>query len=276
MKKYRKQLCRTAGAVLMGISVKNIYEPTGMVTGGFSGLAILANAGLGIPLWLTNIILNIPLFVITAYFMGKNIVINSLSATLVYSLAVAVMPNMNLLDGDLFLSCVLGGMIMGAGLGLIIYSGGSSGGVDMLSILVHHKNNRIPVAWAMFLVDAVIIIMGGVLFGWVKAIYSVISAWIASFITGKIIDGPDYSKACIIISRKSYEISQRIMREIGRGVTGIDGKGLFSNKKELILFCVSSTHEMTAIREIVFEVDKNAFMTVSNVSEVFGEGFVKK
>ncbi len=276
MKKYRKQLYRIAGAVLMGISVKNIYEPTGLVTGGFSGLAILANAGFGMPLWLTNIILNIPLFAITAYFMGKNIVLNSLSATLVYSLAVAVVPHINFLDGDLFLSCVLGGMIMGAGLGLIIHSGGSSGGVDMLSILVHHKNSRVPIAWAMFCADAVIIILGGVLFGWVKAVYSVISVWISSFITGKIIDGPDYSKACIIISRKSHEISRRIMSEIERGVTGIDGKGLYSNRKELILFCVSSRHEMTAIREMVFEVDPDAFMTVSNVSEVFGEGFVKK
>ena len=118
----------------MGFSVKNIYEPSGMVTGGFSGLAIIADAGLGIPLWLTNIILNIPLFALTAYFMGKNIIINSLSATIVYSVAVAVIPPMDFLEGDLFLSCVLGGMVMGAGLGLIIYSGGSSGGVDMLSI----------------------------------------------------------------------------------------------------------------------------------------------
>lgn len=260
----------------MGFSVKNIYEPSGMVTGGFSGLAIIADAGLGIPLWLTNIILNIPLFALTAYFMGKNIIINSLSATIVYSVAVAVIPPMDFLEGDLFLSCVLGGMVMGAGLGLIIYSGGSSGGVDMLSILVNHKNNRVPVSWAMFLVDAVIIILGGVIFGWVRAIYSVISVWIVSFITGKIIDGPDYSKACIIISRKSTEISERIMRELERGVTGIDGKGLYSKQKELILFCVSSRHEMTSIREIVFEVDPCAFMTVSNVSEVFGEGFVKK
>lgn len=260
----------------MGFSVKNIYEPAGMVTGGFSGIAILVNEGLNIPLWLTNIILNIPLFAITTYFMGKNIVISSLSSTIVYSVAVAAIPFMNFLEGDLFLSCVLGGMVMGAGLGLIMYSGGSSGGVDMLSILVHHKNNRLSVSWVMFFLDALIIILGGVVFGWVKAIYSVISVWIVSFITGKIIDGPDYSKACIIISRKSDEISDRILNELKRGVTGIDGKGLYSKQKELILFCVSSRHEMTNIRDIVFEVDSCAFMTISNVSEVFGKGFVKK
>lgn len=260
----------------MGFAVKEIYEPGGMVTGGFSGLSIIMDESFGIPLWLTNVILNIPLFIVAAIYMGKGLVLDSLGATIAYSVAVAVLPDMNLLEGDLFLSCIVGGMAMGAGLGLILYTGASSGGVDMLSIIIHHKNDRISIPWLMFFMDAVIILLGGVVFGWVRAIYSVISVWIVSFITEKIMDGPNYSKACIIISSKNMEISKRIMSELARGVTGIGGKGMYTGREEMLLFCVSSRHEMTNIRRIVYSEDPKAFMTVSNVSEVFGEGFVEK
>ncbi|MGN0375298.1 MAG: YitT family protein, partial [Butyrivibrio sp.] len=243
---------------------------------GFSGLSILADYSLGIPLWATNLVLNIPLFIVAGLYVNRKLVWESLLSTGVYSVSVALLPDRAFLEGDLFLSAILGGMAMGIGLGLILYTGASSGGVDMLSIIIHHKNNRISVPWIMFILDAVIILMGGLIFGWVKAMYSVISVWIVSFITEKITDGPNYSKACIIISRKNEVISGRIMKELERGVTGIDGTGLYTGNREMLLFCVSSRHEMTNIRRIVYSEDPAAFMTVSNVSEVFGEGFVKK
>ncbi len=276
MKKYFNYICPIVGAVLMAFSVKNVYEPANMVTGGFSGLGILADRVIAVPMWLTNLVLNIPLFIIAAIFVGKKLVFDSLMATFIYSFAVGVIPEVNFLEGDLFLSCIVGGMIMGAGLGLVLITGASSGGVDMLSIIIHHKNNRISIPWIMFLTDSLIIILGGLVFGWVKAIYSIISVWIVSFIMEKIVDGPGYSKACLIISSEYKQISKRIIEEIGRGITGIGGRGQYTNDEKVLLFCVSSRHEMSNIRKIVYEEDKNAFLSITNVSEVLGEGFEKQ
>jgi uncharacterized membrane-anchored protein YitT (DUF2179 family) len=121
----------------MAFSVKNVYEPAHMVTGGFSGLGILADRVFNVPLWLTNLVLNIPLFIIAGLFVGRKLVCDSLTATFAYSVATGFIPKVDFLEGDLFLSCIIGGMIMGAGLGLVLVTGASSGGVDMISIIVH-------------------------------------------------------------------------------------------------------------------------------------------
>ena len=276
LKKYLNYICPIIGAVFMAFSVKNVYEPAGMVTGGFSGLGILAERVMDVPLWLTNLVLNVPLFAVAAWCVGKKLVLDSVMATFVYSVAIGLIPDMDFLEGDLFLSCIIGGMIMGLGIGLVLVVGASSGGVDMLSIIIHHNNSRISIPWIMFLIDSLIIFLGGLVFGWVKAIYSIISVWIVSFIVEKIVDGPGYSKACIVISSEYERISDRILSEIGRGVTGISRKGRYTNNEKTLLFCVSSRHEMSNIRKIVYEEDREAFMTITNVSEVLGEGFEKR
>lgn len=275
VKKYINYMYQISGAVLMAVAAKNVYGPSGMVTGGFSGLGILVEQTTGVPLWLTSLVLNIPLFIVAAILIGKKIVLESILATVVYSVATGLIPTVNFLEGDLFLSCIVGGMLMGAGIGLVLITGASSGGVDMLSIIIHHKNKRISVPWIMFMADSVIIILGGLVFGWVKAVYSIISVWIVSYIMDKIVDGPEQSKACIIISSEYEKIAHRIFDEIGRGVTGIHGDGLYTNSPKKILYCIVSRREMRDIRKLVFQEDKNAFMTIANVSEVLGEGFEK-
>lgn len=258
----------------MAFAVKNILEPGLLVAGGFSGLAIIAKEWLDIPLWVTNVVLNIPVFIVAFFWLGKGVVMGSLITTVAFSVAVGVLPQWNILEGDVFLSTVMGGMVMGAGLGIVLLTGASSGGVDMISLLVNHRNRRMPVAWVMFAIDAVIIIAGGVLFGWQRAIYSIISVWLVSLVSEKIMSGPNYTKACIIVSSHSEKISGRIMKELERGITGLKGRGMYTGSPELVLFCVVSRHEMSQIRKIVYEEDEKAFMTMCDVSEVIGEGFV--
>lgn len=261
---------------MMGFAVKCIYNPGNIVTGGFAGFAIIAQRVWGFPLWITSLALNLPLFGITLMVLGKKVVARSLIATAVYTVTMAVAPEFGPFAGDLFLSCLTGGLLMGAGIGLVLASDATSGGVDMLSLLIYHFTHKIKIQWIMFIVDAVIIGLGVAVFGMVSAVYAVLSVLILSFVSGKIIDGGSFSRAAIIISGRKDEISSRIIQEIGRGVTGIEGRGMYSGRRGLLLFCVASRHEMTKIRDIVYETDQNAFMTVANVSEVFGEGFVKK
>ncbi len=275
MKKYFRYPVIVFGAAIMGFSVKCIYNPGEIVTGGFAGFAIIAQRLWGFPLWAVNLALNIPLFAVTVFVLGKKMAVRSLLATAVYTLSMGVTPEIAPFAGDMFLSCLTGGLIMGAGIGLVLRSGASSGGADMLSLLIYNFTHKIKVQWIMFIVDAVIIALGAAVFGAVSAVYAVLSVLIMSYVSGKVIDGFDFSRAAIIISGRRDEISARIIKEIGRGVTGIEGMGMYSKRRGLLLFCVASRHEMTKIREIVYEEDRSAFMTVANVSEVFGEGFVK-
>ena len=257
----------------MAFAVKNILEPMELLAGGFTGIGIMAKDGLGVPLWISNVVLNIPVFIFAFIYLGRKFVINSLIVTLAFSLAVGALPRWNIVEGDLFLATVLGGMIMGIGLGLILLTGASSGGVDMISVLVNRYKSSLSISMVMFTVDAVIIIAGGVVFGWQKAIYSVLTVWIVSIVSEKIMNGPNYAKACIIVSKQSKGISERIIREVQRGITGLYGQGMYMKKDELVLLCVASVREIPKIRKIVYEEDEKAFMTMTDVSEVIGEGF---
>lgn len=258
----------------MAFAVKNILEPMELLAGGFTGIGIIAKDRLDIPLWVSNVVLNIPVFFVAFIRLGRKFVVNSLVTTIAFSLAVGALPQWNIVEGDAFLSMALGGMFMGVGLGLILLTGASSGGVDMISVLVNRYKPRISVATVMFVIDAIIIIAGGVVFGWQKAIYSVLTVWIVSIVSEKIMNGLNYSKACIIISTQSDGISKRIMNDVQRGITGLYGRGMYMKKDELVLFCVASVREIPKIRKIVYEEDEKAFMTMTDVSEVIGEGFV--
>ena len=140
----------------------------------------------------------------------------------------------------------------------------------------HYFHNQKPLKRKIqiCLIDAVIIFAGGVIFGWHKAIYSVLTVWIVSTVSEKIMNGPNNAKACIIVSAQSECISGRIIKEVQRGITGLYGRGMYMKRDELVLLCVVSVREVSAIRKIVYEEDKKAFMTTSNVSEVIGEGFI--
>ena len=258
----------------MAFAVKNILEPMELLAGGFTGIGIIAKYRFGVPLWVTNVILNIPVFLLAFICLGRKFVVNSLVATMAFSVMVGVIPEWKLVEGDVFLSAALGGMLMGVGLGLILVTGASSGGVDMISVLVNRKRSRLSVGSVMFAIDSVIIIAGGVIFGWQKAIYSVLTVWIVSMVSEKLMTGPNYSKACVIVSAKSEDISGRIINEVQRGITGLYGRGMYRKKDEIVLFCVASVREIPKIRKIVYEEDKKAFMTMADVSEVIGEGFV--
>lgn len=258
----------------MAFSVKNILEPCGLVAGGFTGVSIIVKEWLSIPIWVTNIVLNIPVFIIAFKWLGRKVMVASLVTSLAFSFFVGMLPEWAFLEGDIFLSSILGGLLMGAGLGIILYTGVSSGGVDLISLLVHHKNRKMSVTWVMFVLDGVIIIAGGVIFGWRSAIYSTIAVWLVSYVSEKIISGPNYTKACIIVSSQNEMIANRIMEEIKRGITGLYGVGMYTKNESKVLYCVASRHEMSLVRKIVYEEDKKAFMSMFDVSEVIGEGFV--
>ena len=259
----------------MGFAIKNIYDPLGLVTGGVSGLAIIAKNVWDIPLWVTNTVLNIPLFLFSIKLKGWSFIKKTLVATVTLSASLYVIPEMPFLMDDLFLTALFGGILSGVGAGLVFVCQATTGGTDMLAALIQRKLRHYSIAQIMQVLDALIVLIGAKIFGITYALYALIAIFAVSKISDGIIEGMKFSKVAFIISEKSEEISEAIMNELDRGVTGLDARGMYSGNRKNLLFCVVSKKEIVQLKELVVGHDSQAFVIVSDVREVLGEGFIE-
>lgn len=271
------------GATLLALSINWFLSPIGLVTGGISGTAIVIQEvtrklfGTGIPLWVTNIALNVPLFLISIKQRGFQFAQKSLYSVLWLSVALwftEFFPNPFATSGDLLLPALFGGAGLGVGIGLVLRAGGTTGGTDMLASIIKFKHSAFPITKLMLVIDGTIILCGFFIFGQEKAMYAIISVFVTSKIIGNIIEGVHYAKAAFIVSSKSEIISKEIMEKIPRGVTGLKATGMYSKEDKEMLYVVVSQKEITRLREIIQEIDPRAFVTIADVKEVLGEGFV--
>lgn len=258
----------------MGLAVKMIFDTSGLVTGGVSGIAVILQKILNIPMWLTNIVINVPLFIYGFRTLERRVLWDSFYANFIFKLAIGLLPDINPVGNDIFLSAVAGGFTMGTGMGIILSCDATSGGADLAAYMIQKKSKRIKTVWIIFIIDAIIIALGTPVFGIPSSIYGVISVFTISFVSGKIVDGPAVSRTAYIISRNSIEIAAIINKRLERGVTGIKVMGMYENKEKIMLVCVARKREIHKIVEIVEETDKQAFMWIGDAREVMGEGFV--
>ena len=269
------------GAASFGVAIQNIYDPTGLVTGGFTGLAIIVKAITsqfmkgGIPLWLTNTILNIPVFILGYILMGRKFLGRSLFGTLMLSFWLYILPPLDLAQGDYMLAALFGGLFSGAGVGLVLRANGTTGGTDMVAALIHRKLRHYTVAQIMMVLDGCIVFAGLFLFGIRSTLYAIVAIFVATKVSDSVLEGFNYSKAAYIITDQYEEIAKRIMEELDRGLTGLSAKGMYTNEDKCVLYCVVSMKEIVVLKELVSEVDRNAFVIVSDVREVLGEGFLE-
>lgn len=262
------------GSVIMSYGIKNIYGPVNLVSGGLSGVAIILQGLFGIPLWVSNTVLNIPLFLIGFRVRGWTFIKRTLVATVVMSLALMVMPEVYLIpNGDILLSAVFGGIVCGIGAGLVFVCRATTGGTDLLAAIIQTRMRHVTVPQILQVLDWLIVLIGASVFGVSTALYAVIAIYALTKVSDGIIDGMHFAKAAYIISEESGEIAGRIMQQLERGVTGIPARGLYSGRDTQMLYCVISNREVAVLKDLVHEVDPNAFVIVSDVREVLGEGF---
>ncbi|MCI9361098.1 MAG: YitT family protein [Hungatella sp.] len=264
-----------AGAFIMGFAIKNMYDPAGLVTGGVSGIAIIVKSLTGLPLWITNTALNIPLFLAAWKIEGGRFLKRTAVATAALSISLGVIPEIEILTGEIFLSSLFGGIVTGVGTGLVFMFSATTGGTDMLAALIRRKFKHYTIAQIMQVLDGVVVLAGAAVFGVPYALYALISIYAVAKISDGILEGINFSKQAFIISDRYQEIGDAIMNHMGRGVTAVDAVGMYSGQGRKMLFCVVSKKEIVQIREIVQELDKKAFLIVSDVKEVFGEGFIE-
>lgn len=283
MSKQFKQQFSAWGQILLGIFVCSLaYNmfliPNEIAPGGFTGIAQLISHATGWPVGTITLCLNIPLFLLSARSLGLSFGVRSLVATIGLSLMIDFLPIPSLIPMDtterMLLASVFGGVLGGAGFGLIIRGGATTGGSDMLAKLVKQRIPSFTIGGVMFAVDATVIIASAFVFDIVSAMFALISTFLMSHVIDMLVDGLSSARAYFIISDHHAAIAHRIMTELERGATALNGRGLYSGNDKDVLLCVINRMESVRLRAIVAEIDPNAFMIATNVHEALGEGFM--
>lgn len=264
----------TIGTFLIAFAIKNIYDPMGLVTGGVSGIAVILKEVIGIPLWVTNTVLNIPLFIFSVKILGWTFVKRTVYATALLSVFLGIIPFCPFIDHDILLTALFGGVITGVGTGMLLLCHATTGGTDTVAVLLHKSLLRhISIAILLQVLDGIIVIAGISTFGIVCAAYAVIAVFCLGKVSDGIVAGVHYSKIAYVISDKKDEIAAEIMSRLERGVTDICATGMYTGDRKDILFCVVSPKEIVEVKEIAAEIDPRAFVIITDAREVRGEGF---
>lgn len=265
------------GSIVLAAGFVFFITPYKIVPGGVYGIGIVMHHLIGIPVGLTGLLLNIPLTIIGIKVLGPRFgvktIVGFILASVFIDLLTILWGDAPLVEDDALLSSIFGGVLIGLGLGLIFKSRATSGGSDIIAMIMS-KYTKIPVGQSLIMVDACIVIFGLISFGdWKIPLYS----WIVIFITGKVIDtvleGIDYEKTLFIISEKYEEISKKILYDIGRGGTFIEGKGMYNQDEKNIIFVNVNRREMAVLQDSINQIDPEAFVTVINANEILGKGF---
>jgi uncharacterized membrane-anchored protein YitT (DUF2179 family) len=267
------------GTALMGISTQCIYDPAGLVTGGFTGIAIVVKelTGMiypgGIPLWFTNLILNVPVFLIAYLRLGKKFVGRTLFGTVMLSAWLYILPAIDIPQGDYLLAAVFGGIFSGSGMGLVLRGKATTGGTDMVAALIQCRARHYSVVQIMQFVDGVVVLLGFFVFGIRPTLYAIVAIFVATKVGDTVLEGLNYSKAAFIITDRYEQVANVLMEDLDRGATGLMAKGMYTGDAKCVLYCVVSRKQIVTLKEMVAEIDPNAFVIVSDVREVLGEGF---
>lgn len=271
--KIKELLGTILGAAIMAIGISLFLLPNQLSTGGFSGLATITYYFFDIPMGIAIIVLNIPLFILALYKLGIKFISKTIIGTMSLSIFIDIFDKFQPITTDRFLASIYGGIIAGIGTSIILKVGSSTGGTDLISNITKSYKPTIKMGNVITIIDVTIVAINTLCFRQIEiGLYSAI----AIFILGKILDivfeGIDFTKLIIIISDKNEEIAQKI-QGIERGVTGLYGKGMYTENDKLVLICATPRREVGKVRTIAKEIDKNSFIIITNAREVYGEGF---
>lgn len=262
-----------AGSVIAAFAIEVFLVPCTILDGGIVGISIMLNNKLGIPLGALTVGLNVPFLIIGAGKMGKKFIVKAAFAMVVFSVFLEVFAPMVNATQEYLLAVCFGGVILGIGVGLVIRFGGCLDGTETVAILLN-KKFKMPVGQTVLVFNVVIFIVAGFIFGFDRAMYSLLTYFITSKVLDIVESGLEQTKAAMIITNDAKEISHQIYHRLGRTVTIMEGEGLVSGKK-VVLYCVLTRFEIHELKDIIKNIDSSAFIAISDVSEIIGK-HVKK
>lgn len=263
------------GAAIFSFGIVNINITNGLAEGGFTGITLILYALVGLKPSITNIILNIPLFFVGYKLLGKITFLYTLVGTLSVSFFLGLFERIPFpleLHNDMVLAALFAGLFIGVGLGIIFRYGGTTGGVDIIARLAHKY-----IGWSMgktmFLFDAIVITLSLTYLDYREAMYTLVAVFVGARVIDFMQDGAYAARGAIIISDYANAIADGISNELGRGATLLKGVGTYTKQPRDVLYCVVSRNEVIQLKNIIDAVDPHAFVSVSEVHDVLGEGF---
>lgn len=264
------------GSFIMACSTAFFLLPNKLSAGGFSGLSTIAYYLFHVPAGTAMIILNVPLFVVAFFRIGKKFIVQSIMGTFFLSIFLNILERFPAVTNDRFLACIYGGIIMGIGTAIILKVNSSTGGSDLLSYVIRSFNDSFKSGDLIIGFDTVVIILTIFVFKDIEiGLYSAIAIYLMGKMIDIIFEGVDFAKVMFIVSDKYDDIAKIVGNDVQRGSTGIYAKGMHSSEDKMILFCVGSRNEIIRIKKIVNEIDKRAFIVIFNAREALGKGFEK-
>jgi len=265
------------GSAMLAWAFNLFFVPNEIAPGGVSGLAQLVNALSGLPIGALNMAFNIPLLIVGWRVRGRAFILRTLFSVVIVSAFIDWMPMpaalAQLFKNEMLLSTVFGSVLGGLGLGLVIIGNASTGGTDLIAVVINKYIPGVSVAWLLLLVDALVVIGAAVVFDLHKALYALICVFVMSRCIDFVETGVNRCKAFYIISDKYGQIADRLTGEMERGVTMLHGRGAYSGTEKNVLFCVVARQQIQPVKNLVKQVDPHAFVVVYDVKEALGEGF---
>lgn len=262
------------GSILASIGLEIFLIPNNIIDGGMTGISIIASHLTKFPLGAFIFIFNLPFLIVGYKQIGKTFALSTLFSITCLSFGVSFLHPIPGLTQDVLLATVFGGIILGIGVGLIIRNGGSLDGTEIVAIILD-KRSSFSIGEIVMFFNLFILGGSGFIFGWDRAMYSLIAYFIAFKVIDITVEGLDESKSVIIVTEKNKEISEAIMERLGRGITLLDGKGAYKGEATNVIYVVVSRLEIAKLKSIVNGFDEDALVSIASV-EVSGKKYRKK
>lgn len=258
----------TIGALVAALALEVFLIPNTILDGGVTGISIIISKLSKIPLSLLVLVLNIPFIYVGYKNLGKRFLGRAIYSMIVFSLFLHLFENVHAFTEEILLATVFGGVILGAGVGLVIRFGGCVDGTESVAIVISKKTN-LSVGQVVLIFNLFIYTTAGFMFGFDRAMYSLLTYFITFKVIDLVSEGLEQAKAAMIITDKGSDLSKEIYKRLGRTTTTIRGKGLISGEKE-VMYCVLTRLEVYELRKIVEDMDDSAFISISDVTDIIG------
>jgi uncharacterized membrane-anchored protein YitT (DUF2179 family) len=273
-------------SVIQAFSLRVFFVPANLASGGVSGISQLINHFTGWPIGLMVLIGNIPLFILGWRFLGgRRFALRTAFAIITYSLFTDLILKTPLftangagtrliqeLQGDIFLNSLYGAIVSGIGYGLVYRARGTSGGSDILARILNNWRGS-SMTQSYLIVDTAVILGAGFVFGWKQALYAMITLYVSGLVSETVLEGVGTVRTAMIVTKEAESISNRVLEELERGVTILEGSGAYTGEARPVLYCVITRAEVSTLKAIVHEIDPHAFMVIGIAHEALGEGF---
>jgi len=266
------------GCILYSIGVNSFSVPNEIAQSGVTGVAVMLNYLFDFPVGTANLVLNIPLLILMWIYLGRQLVARTLWVTVVLSTALDALALVGVpqYTGDKLLAAIFCGLFQGAGLGMIMITGATSGGTDIVARLVHKKFRHITVGNVVLAADAVVVTAGMLVFRSIESgLYAIIIIYVSTKVIDTMIYGTGNGKMLMIVTDKADAVSKAIVSSSPRGVSIVPAKGAYTGDDKNVLICVARKHEVSGILNTVKEVDDKTFTIISEANEILGKGFNK-